>query len=483
MILNYILSNVSYEKVVGEINKDIKGIDFDSRNIKEDFIFVAITGFKVDGHDFINTAIKNGARTIIVEKDVKVDDEITLVKVADSRVALAEVSSAFYEYPTKDLNMIGITGTNGKTSISYIIDSILKEVKHKTGIVGTLGVVIDEKNIKTNNTTPESLHLQNFFEQMRDENVDDCIMEVSSHSISLNRVDMIDFNIGIFTNLSEDHLDFHNTLEEYMNEKTKLFYKTSDVNIINNEDKYGKALIKKLEKDRDIKLLTYGIDSGDIRACQIEQSVNGIKYNMITPKGNININLPLPGKFNLYNALAAAACALHMNISLDVIKKGLEGLKGVKGRFELVELDKDFDIIIDFAHSPDGFENVLNTVKQFAKSRIITVFGCGGDRDKNKRPQMGKIASKYSDICLVTSDNSRSEKTEDIIEDIVVGIDNHTCEYFKIPDRRDAIKKAIQIAKSDDIIMLLGKGHETYQIIDGKTYDFDEVEIIKEIIN
>lgn len=482
MKLREIISNIKCDIVKGNDEIEIKKIVFDSREVEENSLFVAISGFKVDGHNFIHQAVTKGAKAIVVEKDVELDSDITLIRVENTRRVLAYLSSAFYDQPSEKLNVIGITGTNGKTSTTYFINSILDVEKRKVGVIGTLGIMIDNKLTKTNNTTPESIHLQQFFNKMNKENVDDCIMEVSSHSIELNRVDDIDFNIGIFTNLSEEHLDFHKTLDSYMKAKLKLFYMTKDYNIINSDDKYGKQMINELI-DVDTKLITYGISRGDVRAEDIQQSVKGIKFNLITSTDKMEINMTTPGIFNVYNALAAASCAIAMDISLQSIKKGLERIKGVKGRFEVIPTEKDFDVIVDFAHSPDGFDNVLSTVKEFAEGRIVSVFGCGGERDRTKRPKMGRIASQYSDICILTSDNSRSEKTEDIIEEIYTGIKGDACECYKIPDRREAIEYAIKIAEPKDIILLLGKGHETYQIIDGKTYEFNEFKIVQEIVD
>jgi len=481
MNLIEIVRNMDYTDIKGDINVEIDRIVFDSRQVKENTLFVAISGFKVDGHDFIEEAVANGAKALVVENSIELDGDIPIIKVKNSRKALAHISDSFYDSPSKNLNIIGITGTNGKTSTTYFIKSILEE-KERVGIIGTLGSNIENKTIKTNNTTPESLHLQKFFNNMIKEKINNCIMEVSSHSIELNRVDSIDFNIGIFTNLSEEHLDFHETVDNYMRAKLKLFYMTKDFNIINSDDVYGKQMIKELE-NVDTKLITYGINSGDIRAENLDLSVKGIKFDIHTPKGIIDINMTTPGLFNIYNALAATSCAVAMGISLESIKKGLEKIKGVKGRFEVLPINKEFDVIIDFAHSPDGFDNVLKTVKEFAQGRIVTVFGCGGDRDKTKRPKMGEIASYYSDFCVLTSDNSRTEKTEDIIKEILIGVEENPCKYEIIPDRRKAIEYAIKNAKPKDIILLLGKGHETYQIINGETCEFNEFKIVTEILN
>ncbi|MBS4535415.1 UDP-N-acetylmuramoyl-L-alanyl-D-glutamate--2,6-diaminopimelate ligase [Clostridium sp. D2Q-14] len=482
MKLDAILKGLNYLSISGNLDIEIENIVFDSNEVKDNSLFVAITGFKVNGHKFIQEVINKGVKALIIEETIEINKDITIIKVMNSREALSIISRNFYNNPSAKLNIIGITGTNGKTSCTYFIKSILQEKEDEVGIIGTLGSIVGSELTKTNNTTPESLYNQKMFYEMNKKGINTCIMEVSSHSLVLDRVNCIDFNIGIFTNLSEEHLDFHGTMENYMGAKLKLFYMTRDYNIVNADDLYGQRIIRELKKI-DTTLITYGIKYGDIKAQNIELSVKGISFNLITPLGKIDINMKTPGVFNVYNALAAASLAVVMGVNLELIKKGLENIKGVKGRFEVLPINKEFDIVIDFAHSPDGFSNVLHTVKEFAEGRIITLFGCGGDRDRSKRPKMGRIASKYSDICVLTSDNSRTENTDDIIEEILIGFDNTSCEYKKITDRREAIKYAIKTARSKDIVLLLGKGHETYQIINGKTYEFNEFKIVQELLN
>lgn len=479
MNLKKLIHGLDIIEITGNLDINIDNIANDSRKVSNNSIFIAITGFQFDGHDYIQQAIKKGAKAVIVEKNVITEENITIIKVENTRKALANISNIYYNNPSKEFNLIGVTGTNGKTSTTYFINSILEKVGHKVGIIGTLGSKVNNEISKTSNTTPDSLQLQKIFYSMKESKIEDCIMEVSSHSLDLNRVEYSDFNIGIFTNLSPEHLDFHKTIENYMNAKLKLFFMTNKCNIINYDDKYGKKMIDKIQ-NLDTDIITYGIYDGDVKAINIKQSVRGTKFCLDTKKDSIDIEMKTPGIFNIYNALAAASSAIAMGIDLDTIKQGLEAIDGVKGRFEVVSIGKPFDVIIDFAHSPDAFENVLKTVKEFAKGRIITVFGCGGDRDKKKRPLMGEIASKYSDLCILTSDNSRSEKTIDIISEIAEGVEKHSVEYMKVPNRREAINIALQKAKPKDIIMILGKGHETYQIIDGKTYPFDEAKIVKE---
>ncbi|EOD01257.1 UDP-N-acetylmuramoyl-L-alanyl-D-glutamate--2,6-diaminopimelate ligase [Caldisalinibacter kiritimatiensis] len=482
MVLKDLIRKLELIDVIGDLTKDITDITYDSREVVNGSLFVAIVGFKTDGHKYINDAIEKGAKAVIVERDVQLDKNITVIKVNNSRKALAKVSSTFYDRPSSKINVIGVTGTNGKTSVTYLIKSIFDACKRKTGIIGTIGSVIENKVTSTNNTTPESLDLQSILNDMVNTGLDTCIMEVSSHSLELDRVAFCDFNVGIFTNLSVDHLDFHKSIENYLNAKAKLFYKTKNFNIINIDDKYGKKISSKIRK-LDVPLLTYGTDSNaDIIADNIVYSAEGVSFELITPKGEIDIKMNIPGLFSVYNGLAAAACGYAYNIELENIKEGLESVKGVKGRFEVVPTDKDFTVIIDYAHTPDGLEKVMETISQFAKGRKIIVFGAGGDRPRTRRPLMGEVAAKYSDLSIVTSDNPRTEEPNKIIEDIIEGIERLDGKYVAITDRKEAIRYALKNSQPNDVILLAGKGHEMYQIIGNKRIPFNEKEIVLEIL-
>ncbi|AFS78308.1 UDP-N-acetylmuramoyl-L-alanyl-D-glutamate--2,6-diaminopimelate ligase MurE [Gottschalkia acidurici 9a] len=482
MKLNKLIDIENLLDVKGSLDIEITDVVYDSRKAKDGCVFVAIEGFKVDGHNFTEEVIKKGARAIIVQRDIDLEENITVIKVKSTRLALAEISSNFYQNPSSKLSLIGVTGTNAKTTTTYLIQSILENVDKKTGIVGTIGNIINGKLFKTNNTTPESLELQKTFSNMVESKVDNCIMEVSSHALDLNRVSYCDFETGIFTNLSVDHLDYHKTLENYLDAKIKLFYMTKKYNIINADDEYGKRIIEKI-KNIDTPLLTYGIENKcDIYATDIVYHLNGVEFRLNTPKGSIDIKMNIPGEFSVYNALTAASCGYAYDLSLEDIKVGLESVKGVKGRFEVVDTDRDFVVIIDFAHTPDALEKALKSIKEFAKRRLVVLFGAGGDRDNSKRATMGEIAGKYADFSIVTSDNPRSEDPTKIIEDILIGTKKSTENYIAITDRKEAIKYAIENSKTNDIILLAGKGHETYTIIGEKTLPFDEREIVKEIL-
>lgn len=482
MKLNKLTFDFETEVICGQTDIDVTGIAYDSRKIDKGNVFVAIEGFKVDGHDFIDEAIKKGAKVIVVQKNVQHNSEVTLIKVKDTRQALAKMSSEFYNNPSNKFNLIGVTGTNGKTSVTYILESILRAGGKKTGIVGTIGSQVNGKHIETKNTTPESLELQQVFDQMLRSGVDSCVMEVSSHSLELSRVAYCNFEVGIFTNITKDHLDYHKTFENYFSAKKKLFYTTSKYNIINIDDEYGKKLIEELSK-LNTPLLTYGIEcKADIYASDLTYKATGVSFKLHTPRESIDINMNIPGIFTIYNGLAAASCAYVYDIALKDIKKGLEQIKGVKGRFEVIPNNKDFTVIIDFAHTADALEKVLCVIDQFAEGRKIAVFGAGGDRPISRRAPMGEVAGRHCDLCIVTSDNPRTEDPQKIIDDIVDGVKKVNGNYITIVDRKEAIEYAIKNSRPKDIILLAGKGHETYTIIGDKILPFDESKIVKEAI-
>ncbi len=477
MNLKDIISNYEISLIKGNLDINITGIENDSRKVQKGNLFIAEKGFTVDGHDYIYKAIENGALAVVLEKEVPISEDITVIKVENSIDALARFSAIFHGEPWNNLEIIGITGTNGKTSITYFIKSILEENNKKVGIIGTIGAVIGDENIKIDNTTPNALVIHDLLKKMVDKELDTCIMEVSSHSLELKRVEYMNFKVGLFTNLTKDHLDYHQTMEKYFNSKLKLFYKTDKFNIINIDDNYGKKIVE-IVKDR-APLLTYGIkDKADIFATNIDFTLSKVKFTLNTPKGSTDILLNVPGEFSVYNALAAATCAYAYGISLETIKKGLESVEGIKGRFEVVPTNTPYTVIIDFAHTADGLDKVLTVIDKFAEGRKIVVFGAGGNRDKTKRPEMGETVGHHADLSIVTSDNPRFEEPESIIEDILVGTKKSNGKYVKIVDRIEAIKYALDIAEPKDIILLAGKGHETYTIINGKTYPCDERQIV-----
>ncbi|MGV8980643.1 UDP-N-acetylmuramoyl-L-alanyl-D-glutamate--2,6-diaminopimelate ligase [Clostridium sp.] len=478
MKLTSSIKHLNITEIKGTININISGVEYNSKSVKDNYIFVAIEGLRVDGHLYINDAITNGAKVIVVSKDIEDLQDVTVIKVKDTRAALSTLSADFYDYPSKNLELIGVTGTNGKTTTTYLLKSILDVCKRTTSLIGTIETIINEKSFYSTHTTPESLELQGMFKSMLQSNVDTCVMEVSSHSIQLARVNDCDFNIGIFTNLTHEHLDFHNDMENYYNTKKQLFYKTNNINIVNIDDIYGTRLAHEI-KHVGPRLLTYGIDNNaNIYANEIISSERISEFMLNTPNGKINITINIPGKFNIYNSLAAATCGYALGLSLTHIKEGLEAVIGIPGRFEVVPTNNNFNIIIDYAHTPDGFEKILETVDKFAKGRKILVFGCVGERDHTKRSQMGKIAEQYCDLCVLTTDNCRSEDPSEIINDIKQGFKNVNRSYIEILDRSEAIRYAIINSKKNDTIIITGKGHDKRQIIGDNVMYFDEKEII-----
>lgn len=478
MRLTDIISDLENVEITGDTSAEVKGIAYDSRDVAEGFIFVCIKGYKTDGHNYISEAVKRGALVLIVGESVEVPKGITIIKTSDTRDALAKVSSAYFGYPSRSMKLIGVTGTNGKTTTTYLIKSILDKKGFKTALLGTISNIIGDRVVDAKRTTPESYDLQQMFCDMRDEGTDYCIMEVSSHSLELKRVAGCNFNVGIFTNLTRDHLDFHVTFENYFNAKMKLFDQ-SRIAAINMDDEYGREILSRVK----IPVITYSEKAnGDVRAINVEITSKNSKFTLMYKDDKVQISLPLPGRFNVYNALAAASACIKEGLSLKDIKAGLESVSGIPGRSEVIDSGRGFTIIIDYAHTPDGLENILNTVREYVKGRIITVFGCGGDRDKTKRPIMGEVAGRLSDICIVTSDNPRSEDPVSIIDDIIPGIKKTGINYKVMPDRRDAIHAAMSTAMANDLVVIAGKGHETYQILKDKTIHFDEREIVKELL-
>ena len=481
MILKSLLKGLDYEVIKGNEESKVQNIRYDNRKIEQGDAFVCVKGFKVDGHSFIGDAIKKGAKTLIVQEDVSVQEDITIIKVRDTRKALAIMSSNYFGNPKDKLKIIGITGTNGKTTSAFIIKSILEKAGFMTGLIGTIANYIGNKKVDAVRTTPESYELHELFKNMVDAGVEYCVMEVSSHSLELDRVYGIQFEEGIFTNLSRDHLDFHKTFENYYNAKFKLFER-SNHSIINLDDPYGANIVKDIE-ERGVKtkVSTFSIEKeSDFKAFEIKSHSNGSEFK-VNLESIEEFSINIPGEYNIYNSLGCIICAYNLNIPMDKIKEGLSDVV-IPGRCELVAKEKNlpYSIIIDYAHTPDGLENILSTVKAFTKNRMISVFGCGGDRDKVKRPQMGKIGCELSDIAIITSDNPRSEEPMDIINDIVkpLNYDNFVIEV----NRKEAIRKAMNMALEGDVIVIAGKGHETYQILKDETIHFDEREVVYDIL-
>ena len=479
MTLSELLKDVNIKKIDGGGSMKISGIACDSRKVKPGNVFVCITGYETDGHKYAKSAVENGAVAVVAEHDLPTVD-VPCVIVDNTRKAMSEMAATFYDYPYKKFKLIGITGTNGKTTTTYLIKSILEHLGKKVGLIGTNQNMIGDMIMETSRTTPDSLELMQLFDMIASHNVDYVVMEVSSHALALDRVTACTFDVGAFTNITQDHLDFHKTMEEYLAAKSILF-NICNTGVVNKDDARSEYLI---ENARCRNMITYGINQDcDLKASNIILNEDGVKFDINYGAMEEHVDLPIPGEFSVYNALTAIGCCMAENIPLDLAVDGLHSAKGVKGRIEIVRTPgTNYTVIIDYAHTPDGLLNVINAIRGFAKGRIVTLFGCGGDRDASKRPIMGKIAGELSDFCIVTSDNPRTEDPEKIIKQVVEGVKQTDCDYEVITNRFSAIEYALDHAKKNDIILLAGKGHETYQVLGKDTIKFDEREIVQKLL-
>ncbi len=473
-------------ELIGDPETEIYGIEHDSRKVGKGTLFVCIPGFHVDGHKFIPQAVEAGASAILTTRDLEAMDGTAVLKVKELSAALDTIVPFFHDYPARSMRVIGITGTNGKTTTSYILRAILRNAGFKVGLIGTIQIMIEEESLPIHNTTPDVVELQHILAVMRDKGMDYVVMEVSSHALDQNRVAGIEFDTAVFTNLTQDHLDYHKTLENYKLAKAKLFdmlgregTKKGKTAVINADDTAGETMLAHADCER----ITYGIhQEAALHAEDIHVMAGGTELALCGTFGRLPLSLRLTGIFNVYNVMAAAGAALAEGIPPEKIAETLQAFASVPGRFEMVDAGQDFFVIVDYAHTPDGMENVLRTARQIAKKRILTVFGCGGDRDRTKRPIMGRIAAELSDIVLATSDNPRSEDPMAILKDVEAGVmekigeKHHEC----IADRRTAIFRAVELAESDDVVVILGKGHENYQILKDKTIHFDDKETVRE---
>lgn len=479
MTLSELLKDVNIKKIDGGGSMKISGIACDSRKVKPGNVFVCITGYETDGHKYAKSAVENGAVAVVAEHDLPTVD-VPCVIVDNTRKAMSEMAATFYDYPYKKFKLIGITGTNGKTTTTHLIKSILEHLGKKVGLIGTNQNMIGDMIMETSRTTPDSLELMQLFDMIASHNVDYVVMEVSSHALALDRVTACTFDVGAFTNITQDHLDFHKTMEEYLAAKSILF-NICNTGVVNKDDARSEYLI---ENARCRNMITYGINQDcDLKASNIILNEDGVKFDINYGGMEEHVDLPIPGEFSVYNALTAIGCCMAENIPLDLAVDGLHSAKGVKGRIEIVRTPgTNYTVIIDYAHTPDGLLNVINAIRGFAKGRIVTLFGCGGDRDASKRPIMGKIAGELSDFCIVTSDNPRTEDPEKIIKQVVEGVKQTDCDYEVITNRFSAIEYALDHAKKNDIILLAGKGHETYQVLGKDTIKFDEREIVQKLL-
>jgi UDP-N-acetylmuramoyl-L-alanyl-D-glutamate--2,6-diaminopimelate ligase len=466
------------------LDVEVASVEYDSRRVEPGALFVAVRGFVTDGHAFVGEAAARGAVAALVEEGTG-SEALVEVVVPDTRDALGRVSHEFYGRPSERVRTHAITGTNGKTTTSYLIDSVLRETGVKTGVVGTLGYRLGDRHAPGERTSPESLDLARLMAAMVEVGVEVVTMEVSSHALALKRAVGLKLDTATLTNLSRDHLDFHGSIEEYAEAKRKLFEVLSDdawkpgaTAIVNRDDGFGRTLIDGLRASNRVRVLTYGFEEGDVHAERVSTTSRGSAAHIVTPDGGFEVRLRLVSRFNVMNALAATAVAVSQRVPLDAIREGLERVDRVEGRLDVVEAGQDFTVVVDYAHTPDALEQVLGALADLGPGRIITVFGCGGDRDRGKRPIMGEIAVAGSDVVIVTSDNPRTEDPSAIIAEIVAGARAAAggARLEVIESRREAIGRAVGIAEPGDLVLIAGKGHETYQIVGEDTLHFDDRE-------
>jgi UDP-N-acetylmuramoyl-L-alanyl-D-glutamate--2,6-diaminopimelate ligase len=479
--LRKLLSALPSKEASGELDLKIKKIEYDSRQVKLGDLFVALRGFSEDGHQYVHSAIKSGAMVVVVEKEGDYRSQAKVV-VPDTREALALLSSQFYGHPSKKLTLVGITGTNGKTTTSYLIRSIIEQSGKKAGLIGTIAYRMDDEKTKATNTTPESLDLQRMFTRMLKANISSAVMEVSSHALALHRVDGTQFDVAVFTNLNHEHLDFHQTMDAYRNAKGLLFKKLKEKNscaVINMDDPSWRYFTQQVET----KYMTYSLNDPNADffttnfICTPEKSL----IDVSTPSGELRLELKLVGESNIYNALASVTTGFALGIDPKTVKSGLEAIAGVSGRMERIQAGQDFNIWVDYAHTPHAFERLLKTARKLTKGRLIFLFGCGGDRDQGKRPLMGKVAGEFADVVFLTEDNPRSEDPAAIVHQIMHGIEDKS-KVRVVIDRKEGIRQALEIAKVGDSLILAGKGHEDYQVIGGKKIHFSDKETVLELL-
>ncbi len=469
----------------GSLDQEVTGVYYDSRQAGPGGIFVCIPGLKADGHDFAAKAVERGVAALVVERFL--DLPVTQIKVKDSRSVLGPLAASLLDRPADKLRLCGVTGTNGKTTVTHLIEHILARSGRTVGLIGTLGARIGAAEFPGSRTTPEASELQELLAEMVRRGAGCAVMEVSSHALDLHRVAGCEYDVAVFTNLTQDHLDYHQSMEQYLAAKGKLFQSLGQ-DARKNGRKYAvinadAAAAGQLRAWTAVNSVTYGLhNEADYRAFNVDNSPAGVEFDVRFPGGEIHLKLKTPGMFTVYNALAAFAVGLEEGLEPGLVASALAELQGVPGRFELVEGKQPFSVIVDYAHTPDSLENVLKTAQEFCRGRIITVFGCGGDRDRTKRPVMGELAARLSDLAVVTSDNPRSEDPMAIIQDVRQGMDRVAASYLTEPDRYRAIMLACSKAAAGDIVLIAGKGHEDYQEINGKKLPFDDRVVARECL-
>ena len=480
MKLSQLLENIQIRELSASMEMEITGVSYDSRTTTEGDLYVAVRGYATDGHKYISGAVKNGAAAVLCEE--KPQEDIPYVLVDDSRLALAQLGGNWYGHPADEMTVIGVTGTNGKTTVTYLLKSVLEQtVDAKVGLIGTIQNMIGDEVLETERTTPESFEVQKLFRQMADAGCTHVVMETSSHALYLNRLHGIRFKVGVFTNLTEDHLDFHKTMEEYRKAKEILF-RNCEVGVFNLDDAAAEAMMQ--SASCEVLTCSIGKDNADLCARNLKLKSDCVEFDAVIGNEINRFHLNIPGKFSAYNAMSVIGAAKALGLPLQKIADALRNASGVKGRVEVVPTPgKEYTILIDYAHTPDGLENVLSSVQDYCQGRVIAVFGCGGDRDPFKRPIMGKIGVDLADFVVFTSDNPRTEDPHEILRQIVAGVGNSKTPYKVIENRREAIRWAMDHAKKDDIIVLAGKGHETYQILGTEKTHLDEREEVAAHLN
>lgn len=479
MILAELVKGLNVLEAKGDINAGISGIAYDSRKVRKGYAFVCIDGMAADGHDFAGQALENGASAFVAAKDIRLPEGVPVIRTDDTRAALAFLSDKFYGHPSGKIRLVGITGTKGKTTVTFMVKTILEACGRKVGLIGTLGTRIGDRMLYSERTTPESQDLQELFAQMADEGVEDVVMEVSSQGLALNRVAFCEFDTGVFTNLSRDHIGNreHASMEEYLQAKCKLF-KMCRRGLINADSEYAPKVLK----EANCETFTFGIvRKADMMAEEIVRLPRCVEFSIASPWYGGRFRVNVPGTFSVYNSLAAAGVSGLLGIPREAVETGLDRVQ-VPGRAEPVNTGRDFSVIIDYAHTPDSLENILSTVREYAAGRVVCIFGCGGDRDHSKRPMMGAVAGRLADYTVITSDNPRTEEPYDIIRQIEAGIRETNGGYVCITDRREAIRHALAGAGKGDVLVVAGKGHETYQIFKDRTVSFDERKVIRELL-
>ncbi|MFC1541370.1 UDP-N-acetylmuramoyl-L-alanyl-D-glutamate--2,6-diaminopimelate ligase [Candidatus Latescibacterota bacterium] len=480
MKLSNLVDGYEIIEMMGDMSSEIVSIEYDSRKVKKGSLFVAVQGFTYNGNSYIGDVVRKGAAGIVTDiPDTRAD--VATIIVVDARKAMAVIADRFFGSPQNSLVMAAVTGTNGKTTVSYMVKSIFEASGIRCGIIGTIGHVIGGDTIESLNTTPESVDIHSMLSKINEASQHACVMEVSSHALALSRVHGIQFRAAAFTNISRDHLDFHGDFKEYLEAKSILFTTLSgdSTAVVNLDDSHADYIIN---VSRGSKIITFGFNNRcEIHPVSYELGTRGSDIVLSTPAGQMKLQLPIPGKFNISNAMAAVGLGLACGLQIDEIVNGLESMKPVRGRYENIDEGQDFSVIIDYAHTPDALENILSSVREITKGRLISVFGCGGDRDRGKRPEMGAISTRLADYSIITSDNPRTENPEDIIDDIIKGA-MEKAEYIAIPDRESGISEAVNMVQAGDSIVIAGKGHEDYQIIGTEKRHFDDAEIVRRLI-